>query len=232
MGGDDTIDSDADTVTGQTATFTISSGAARTDLDAAFYEQLAIGDSVWLDENSDGTFDSGERGIAGATVNLLDSSGTVIATTTTAADGSYGFTNLDPTSYQVEVLVPGFTFTGQDTGSDDTIDSDVDTATGLTALFALTSGNDDFTIDAGVLPATLGDFVWDDLDGDGLQDAGEPGLDGVTVNLLDATGTTLLDSTVTSGGGAYSFPVGPAGYVVQFVAPAGHGFQPLRPRGR
>ena len=30
-----------------------------------------------------------------------------------------------------------------------------------------------------VEPAAVGNFVWDDLNGDGIQDAGEPGIDGV-----------------------------------------------------
>ncbi|MCB0608650.1 MAG: choice-of-anchor A family protein, partial [Lewinella sp.] len=33
---------------------------------------------------------------------------------------------------------------------------------------------------------SLGDYVWEDTDGDGLQDSGEPGVSGVTVNLKDA----------------------------------------------
>ena len=49
-----------------------------------------------------------------------------------------------------------------------------------------TSANFDRTLDAGFyLPAELGDFVWEDLDGNGIQDPGEPGLNDVTVFLLD-----------------------------------------------
>ena len=44
---------------------------------------------------------------------------------------------------------------------------------------------------ATVLPAgTIGDFVWRDLDGDGAQDAGEPGVAGVTVS-ISAPGVNL-----------------------------------------
>ena len=53
--------------------------------------------------------------------------------------------------------------------------------------------------------ATIGDLVWSDANANGLLDGGETGLDGVTVNLLDATGTTIVDTTTTAGGGAYSF---------------------------
>jgi uncharacterized repeat protein (TIGR01451 family) len=50
---------------------------------------------------------------------------------------------------------------------------------------------------------SLGDFIWRDIDGDGVQDGGEPGIDGVTVNL--SGGPTGPLSTVTSDGGYYEF---------------------------
>ena len=43
-------------------------------------------------------------------------------------------------------------------------------------------------------PASIGDFVWQDLDGDGVQDAGENGIAGVTVVLYrDVDGTGEID---------------------------------------
>jgi len=52
--------------------------------------------------------------------------------------------------------------------------------------------------------ASLGNFVWNDLDKDGIQDAGEPGIKGVVVNLLDASGAKVL-STTTDTKGFYQF---------------------------
>ena len=216
-GGDAALDSDADQTTGETATITVVSGTDNDTIDAGFYEPLSIGDRVWLDTDGDGIQDAGERGVAGVTVRLLDGSGTVLATTVTAADGTYGFADLDPGQYRIEVLAPGFTFTSTDAGADDTVDSDVD-GLGQTALLTLAGSTDDDTIDAGILPSTLGDLVWDDLNGNGVQDGGEPGISGVTVNLLDSGGVTI-DTTTTDGSGAYSFPVGAGSYQVEFVLP-------------
>ena len=70
-------------------------------------------------------------------------------------------------------------------------------------------------------PARLGDYVWLDTDRDGQQDAGEPGISGVTVKLLDSTGTTVLQTTTTDGSGLYGFTTAPGTYVVQFFTPAG-----------
>jgi hypothetical protein len=55
-----------------------------------------------------------------------------------------------------------------------------------------------------VCSASLGDFVWDDADGDGIQDATEVGIPGVTVELYDGA-AALLGTTVTDAAGAYLF---------------------------
>ncbi|MHC4091613.1 MAG: beta strand repeat-containing protein [Planctomycetota bacterium] len=51
---------------------------------------------------------------------------------------------------------------------------------------------------------TIGDRVWDDADADGVQDGGEPGINGVTVELLDGS-STVIATQVTSGDGNYTF---------------------------
>lgn len=78
----------------------------------------------------------------------------------------------------------------------------------------------------------IGDFVWNDVNMNGIQDGGELGLAGVTVNLLDGNTLSLLDSTTTGAGGDYLFlfDVQELGflydYVVEFVLPAGYVFSP------
>ncbi len=82
-------------------------------------------------------------------------------------------------------------------------------------------------------PAALGDRVWNDLNGNGIQDAGEPGVPGVTVKLLalGADGVckkdheTKLATTTTDADGYYRFNDLPPGeYYVVFVAPTGFTF--------
>jgi protocatechuate 3,4-dioxygenase beta subunit len=70
--------------------------------------------------------------------------------------------------------------------------------------------------------AALGDFVWHDLDADGVQDAGEPGIPNVTVNLKNSGGVVIA-STVTNALGIYGFNnLTPGTYSVQFVQPGGY----------
>ncbi len=79
------------------------------------------------------------------------------------------------------------------------------------------------------IPATLGDRAWSDTDADGIQDAGESGLSGVTVELYDndscsgsATATMTTDSS-----GNYSFDnLAPGTYSLKFVLPSGYVFSP------
>ncbi|MEM8962997.1 MAG: SdrD B-like domain-containing protein, partial [Acidobacteriota bacterium] len=63
--------------------------------------------------------------------------------------------------------------------------------------------------------ATIGDRVWKDTNGDGVEDAGESGISGVTVELL--FGANVVATTMTDGGGYYSFEVAPGLYTVRIV---------------
>ncbi len=228
QGTDDTIDSDVDTTSGRSASFPVISGETVTDVDAGI-QPGGLGDRVWLDSNTNGLQDSGEPGVAGIVVKLLDANGQTVATQTTDATGFYNFTGVLPAAYSVAFELPaGMKWTEQNQGTDGTLDSDVNVATGKASVTVL-SGVSDQTVDAGILPATLGDTVWFDRDGNGLQDAGEPALPGITVQLLDATGTTFKDvagnpvTTITDANGHYHFTVLPGAYGVQVLLPAGVG---------
>ncbi|WP_440954461.1 DUF7507 domain-containing protein [Methanosarcina sp. Mfa9] len=229
-GADDALDNDADPATGKTVCTTLGPGENDLTWDAGLYRQVSIGDFVWDDLDEDGIQDAGEPGIAGVTVNLYECEGTTpIATTVTDANGMYLFTGLAPGEYYVEFELPaGYAFSPQDQGADDALDSDADPATGETACTLLESGETDLTVDTGVylLRSNIGDFVWNDLDMDGIQDENEPGIPGVTVNLYECDGTTPIASTSTDANGYYNFEVVPGDYHVEFILPAGYVFSP------
>ncbi|MFH0881000.1 MAG: C25 family cysteine peptidase, partial [Lentisphaerota bacterium] len=70
----------------------------------------------------------------------------------------------------------------------------------------------------------LGRIVWEDLNANGLLDAGEPGITNITVNLYDAL-TNFLGTTATDTNGVYAFTnLLPATYEAGFTAPAGYYF--------
>ena len=52
---------------------------------------------------------------------------------------------------------------------------------------------------------TIGDRVWADSNGNGRQDAGEPGVAGVSITLSMVPGGKFYASTTTTSDGAYPF---------------------------
>jgi hypothetical protein len=163
-----------------------------------------IGDRVFR-ALPDGTQPSPGTGISGVTVQLLSTTDTVLQTTTSQDGGFYSF-KAPPGTYRLKFLSPLSMAPSPhpNSGGDDENDSDIAPSTGLTSTFTLAAGQVRRNIDAGfVTIANLGNFVWDDLDKDGKQDAGEPGLPGITVQLWNAAKTQLVETTVTDAFGAY-----------------------------
>lgn len=74
------------------------------------------------------------------------------------------------------------------------------------------------------LKASLGDYVWFDENGNGIQDNGEPGVEGVNVALLDEN-ENFIELTQTDSNGYYLFSdLDPGTYIVNFEAPEGFDF--------
>jgi hypothetical protein len=223
----DSTGSDANTTTGTTSTFTVTEAQNRFDIDAGLYTQdtskASVGNRVWEDLNNNGIQDAGEPGIAGVLVALRDANGTVLVTTTTDEFGNYIFNNLTPGVYIISFTNPaGYNVSPRSAGTDINVDSDIDPA-GFTAPFTLNSGELKTDVDAGYNDPTvagalqLGDKVWYDDNGNGLQDAAEIGASGITVNLLNAITNAVIATTTTDALGNYIFPNLAAGnYKVQF----------------
>lgn len=111
----------------------------------------------------------------------------------------------------------GSVITREDVGVDERVDSDADIE-GVTEPTAfLLSGQTDTNLDMGLyVPVSVGDFVWEDVDGNSLQDIGEPGVSNVTVVLFDAT-TNAVATNVTDLLGGYLFTgLVPSVYFVDF----------------
>ena len=163
-------------------------------VDFGFFEPASIGDFVFLDEDNDGIQDAMEPGVEGVTVTLTDENGDPVTDVngdpvdpqTTGPDGAYDFEDLFPGDYIVTFDNPNADQTpttenvngdADDEGADD---SDVDPVTGESDVVTLTSGEDEDDIDAGYVPAnmSIGSTVFSDSDNNGMQDAGEEGIEG------------------------------------------------------
>jgi uncharacterized repeat protein (TIGR01451 family) len=197
----------------------------------------AIGDRVWVDANHNGRQDVGEAGLPNVTVELGSAAGLTKATTTDE-NGRYLFDELPAGTYTVVFTAPnGYRWTTTHVG-DVNNDSDVD-ANGQTATIQLGHGAPNVSsdvptgvkasyivsnIDAGAWqPLAIGDRVWLDANGNGIQDAGETAAT-ATVELLDEVNQPALDAdgqpvaaVTTDADGIYHFDnLIPGRYHVRF----------------
>ena len=212
-----------------------------------------IGNFVWDDLDQDGRQDAGEPGLSGVVVQLWNSAKTqLLDQTVTSGTGIYTVTAPTPGSYRMRVVLPGandnFSPKNQ-AGGDDLLDSDINpsgSSLGFTDIFTLAANViSTNVVDAGIIkfrtatptrtptPVNFGNFVWDDLDQDGRQDAGEPGLSGVVVQLWNSAKTQFLDQTTTNGSGFYTLQSdGPGTFRVRVLLPsASDNFSPINQAG-
>ncbi|MGR6797052.1 SdrD B-like domain-containing protein [Sphaerotilus sulfidivorans] len=172
-----------------------------------------ISGTVWLDQDASGTRNGTEAGIAGVTLTLTgtDLGGNPVnRSTTTDASGNYSFTGLSPGSYVVTEptqptgTVNGVTLAGSRGGSATA------PATLPSAINAITlgvgesgTGYDFLEVPAG----QIGGRVFLDAEDNGVQDAGDAGIPGVTVTLTgaDDLGQPVSQTTTTAPDGSYSF---------------------------
>ncbi|WP_449224078.1 MSCRAMM family protein [Aporhodopirellula rubra] len=175
---------------------------------------------VYVDRDEDCFRDSGEEGLAGVLIELIDDSGTVIATTTTDAEGKYSFTNLRAGEYQIRETQPaGYFHGGQVAGSKGGDDSLADRISAIPIGWGETLTNYDF---CELLPSEISGVVYVDNDGDCFQDPDEIGLGGVRIELYDEAGR-FVSSTTTASDGSYSFGNLAKGvYTVRETQPEGY----------
>jgi hypothetical protein len=82
----------------------------------------------------------------------------------------------------------------------------------------------DLVIDCNL--GSIGDYVWHDVNLNGVQDSGEMGIANVTVKLYKSD-DTLISTTWTNSSGFYIFTgLEPGDYYVQFVPPPDYDFSP------
>ena len=189
---------------------------------ASFKGGYNLGGTIYRDSDGSYSKSDSEQRFKGVTVALLNEDGTPVLdsegkpmTAVTDEKGAYQFVGLAPASYRVVIvdpdkgdlagLIPTQAYTGRGA-----------TEASVTITDASVQG-----VDFGlVAPATIGDRVWNDADGNGV-DNGEPGVPGVTVILKDANGAEVARTT-TDANGNYRFTgLVPGTYTVDIEVPAG-----------
>ena len=209
LGGAGIVASSIVTLVSQTEPVTGTDGTdanGNQTLDFGFY-QLTLGNQVWEDYNNNGVVNPGEPGLAGVTVTLRVN-GNPVLTTTTDAGGYYTFTGLVSGTYQVGIVAPPGYVSSYPTelnpnlngdGNDNGLTPTVPGGAIVSNPIDLTPGNEPVvvtatgttvnpTVDFGVWqPSGFGDGAWYDLNGNGIQEPGEPPMAGITATLFIST---------------------------------------------
>ena len=187
---------------------TVVSGTNSTGNNFGNFQLGAISGQKFQDNNGDGIQNGGDAGLAGWTIELdKDANGTVDATTVTGAGGTYSFTGLTAGTYRVrEVGQVGWIQTTVNPG-------DVTVVSGTNS-----TGNNFGNFQLGAISG----LKFQDNNGDGIQNGGDAGLAGWTIELDKDANGTVDATTVTGAGGTYSFTGLTAGtYRVREVGQAG-----------
>ena len=167
----------------------------------------SVSGTVYNDVNGNGARDAGDNGLANWTVNVLNGS-TIVATGTTANDGTYTISNVQPGTYTLAEVVEG---------------GYVETAPGAPGTYSIVipSGGS-------VTGKDFGDFktvsvngtVFNDLNKDGVKQAGEPGLPSWEVEAVNNSNSATYAAFTDSNGNYSITGVGPGTYTVsQFIMP-------------
>ncbi|WP_448749363.1 SdrD B-like domain-containing protein [Actinomyces sp.] len=185
------------------------------NINFGYVKKHAISGTVYLDQNRDKAKDGGDIAQSGVTVKLVDASGAVVATTTTDADGNYSFTGLNDGTYTVQVDK-----TGPLASTEQTEDPSGNGDSRSQAITFTRSDPDVTNVNFGYAEDyTVSGTVYYDKDRSETLNNGEPGFDGITVNLLDEAGATVA-TTTTKADGTYSFAKLPAGKYTVKVEPS------------
>lgn len=225
VGADDGADSDFNLFNDAQRTYradvTLDVGQRVLTLDGGIYQKASLGDLVWHDKNKNGIQDAAEPGIANARVELWQG-GVMLGFQMTSVTGLYEFTGLEPGVYSAKLITPdGYAVSPKDAGAD-TVDSDFDQESGWSANVTLVSGERNLKLDGGLFLAQIGDRVWHDLNRNGIQDAGEPGISNVTLKLYSGAGP-VLQTVQTDANGNYSLMDLPTGtYRIEITKPGGY----------
>ena len=184
-----------------------------TDVNFGYIANNSINGTIYRDGDRDGKKGDTEGRYSGVTVQLLDKDGKVIATTTTDKDGKYSFEHLPDGTYSVKVVKDGALTDTDQTGDPD---NKLDNASEPITLDEKNPIKGD--VDFGYVPNnTIKGTVYRDDNRDKMINGDEPGLERVSVQLLDEDGK-VLQTLDTDADGNYAFQHLPDGkYTVKVV---------------
>jgi uncharacterized repeat protein (TIGR01451 family) len=246
QGSNDALDSDADTATGRTANVTLNSAQSYLDLDAGIYPRIDLSLTKTV---SNGPYITGQN--ITYTITVSNAANLVTATNVTVRDVlPSSLTYLSSTASQGSFDNNANTWTIGSIPSPGSVSLQIVARINANASGAITNyaqvqtakeldidstpgnGNpilppaedDEDRVTINVQAGSLGDFVFLDLNVNGCQDAGEPGVPGVTVTLFNSSNTQLAQQTTNASGNYLFTGLASGDYYVIFTLPSGYNF--------
>ena len=197
----------------------VAEGEMRDDLKLGIICHTSIAGKVWVDLGGEITPQSG------AEVTLTDGTGKVLAKAVSDEAGAYAFNGLLPGQYQLGVNLPEGRVvvepgdTRLNSGDHISVMTDCSSRSGKSDVIDLQMSRDLLSMDIGaVLPGSLGDLCWLDVNANGLQDSGEGGIPGVKIELM-RDGSVEAETTSDQYGFYRFTDVYPAAYTLRVTAP-------------
>lgn len=214
------------TLTTSNATQTITATAGNVTAGAVgYFFPATISGRVFDDADHTGVFSNlVDANLAGITIQLLNTSDIVLATTTSASvSGAYSFTGLVPGTYRVRFTPPsGSIATLQNVVGTESTDSDI-SALNVTNDMVISFAQTLTDVDAGFFnDGSISGNVFQDFNYNSLND-GEAGMNDVTVTLREVNlGTEIGSVLLNDNSGNYQFTgLIPGTYQVQLTLPTG-----------
>ena len=177
----------------------------------------SISGTVYVDKDFSGNMNGKEAPEAGLAVTLLDGNGNVVAKTRTNSKGKYLFEKLTPGQYKVAMTAKqGYAFTKPGTGN---VMLNTSGGNGETEVFMLPLGADMDTMNIGmIIPGTVSGTVFADANDNGVRDAGENGMEGMKVELIE-DGQNVFTTSVARNGEFKFDAVMPGNYKLRYILP-------------
>ena len=220
---------------GDARTFEISSfeleDAERREMNVGAILPSTIRGTVYYDDNFSATADGNEKTVSGFLVRLLDAEGNTVAQDRSDASGAFRFGDVVPGEYSLDVTaVKGYAFTKRGEGN---VILNRTGGAGYSEAFRVELGTDVRGMDIGMIrPGTVKGTVFADLNDNGIQDAGEGGLTGTAVRLINEEDGGEAFRGEIGGDGSFLFDaVMPGRYYVQYDLPEDGVFARIREGG-
>lgn len=204
--GPDTVYGPFEVVMGEALTLPVAGAVTLGNFSGAVFEDL----------NANGQWDEGEKALSGATVTLTpDRTGIEAAQAVTGADGAFDLEGLRPAGYTLTVALPeGYIFSCPLEGlAFGTLGEQ-----SLVCAWQTLTDRTDKAIGA-VKPGSISGVIWLDENEDGTRGEGELLMSGVSLELVDERGGTVVKRTASTDQGFRFDNVRPGTYTVRLTLP-------------